>query len=178
MRTVAMLANEAADAVMRGVASPAAIHLAMEKGVNYPRGHWRGPMRWVRLHTRRWRTSPHYGEDRYRISPLLSRRAAWAKLHGEHAPRWRRRQAQALAGRVAAAMWERDDASQALGMRIVRVAPDTPSWRWPSVPTCGHAICHGGFIFVVRSALRTPATAATSTVASAAASIFSPGARG
>ena len=38
MRTVAMLANEAADAVNQGVCSAAGADLAMQKGVNYPRG--------------------------------------------------------------------------------------------------------------------------------------------
>jgi len=77
MRTVAALVNEAADAVVQGVATPAAIDLAMQQGVNYPRG----PLAWadalgaalvcdVLAHL-----AAHYGEDRYRISPLLARRA-------------------------------------------------------------------------------------------------------
>ncbi len=85
MRTVAMLANEAADATMQGVASPAAIDLAMQQGVNYPRG----PLAWadslgascirdVLAHL-----AAHYGEDRYRVSPLLARRAATGgRFHG------------------------------------------------------------------------------------------------
>ncbi|WP_374581503.1 3-hydroxyacyl-CoA dehydrogenase PaaH [Pseudoduganella sp.] len=76
MRTVAMLANEAADAVNQGVCSAQAADLAMQKGVNYPRG----PLAWADLVG-----VPHivsvlenlaasYGEDRYRVSPLLRRR--------------------------------------------------------------------------------------------------------
>lgn len=42
MRTVAMLVNEAADAAQQGIATPADIDLAMQKGVNYPRG----PLAW------------------------------------------------------------------------------------------------------------------------------------
>ena len=38
MRIVAALANEAADAVVQQVAAASAIDLAMQKGVNYPRG--------------------------------------------------------------------------------------------------------------------------------------------
>ncbi|MGD0109618.1 MAG: 3-hydroxyacyl-CoA dehydrogenase, partial [Rhodopila sp.] len=38
MRTVAMLANEAADAVQQGVATANDVDLSMVKGVNYPRG--------------------------------------------------------------------------------------------------------------------------------------------
>ena len=37
-RTLAMLVNEAADAVRLGVATPADVELAMTKGVNYPKG--------------------------------------------------------------------------------------------------------------------------------------------
>jgi 3-hydroxybutyryl-CoA dehydrogenase len=78
MRVVAMLANEAADAVVQGVSDPAAIDLAMQKGVNYPRG----PLAWAdAIGTSAIRDvlanlALHYGEDRYRISPLLARRAA------------------------------------------------------------------------------------------------------
>ncbi|MGH8518815.1 MAG: 3-hydroxyacyl-CoA dehydrogenase, partial [Panacagrimonas sp.] len=42
LRTIAMLVNEAADAVQQGIASAADIDLAMQKGVNYPRG----PLAW------------------------------------------------------------------------------------------------------------------------------------
>jgi 3-hydroxybutyryl-CoA dehydrogenase len=78
MRIVAALANEAADAVVQRVASPGAIDLAMKLGVNYPHG----PLAWgdslgaptvrdVIAHL-----AAHYGEDRYRVSPLVARRAA------------------------------------------------------------------------------------------------------
>ena len=85
LRTVAMLANEAADAVVQGVAVAVAVDLAMEKGVNYPRGPlaWAdaigvGAIRTVILHL-----AAHYGEDRYRLSPLIARRALTGeKLHG------------------------------------------------------------------------------------------------
>ena len=59
--------------------------------------------------------------------------------------------AQALAERVAAIMFERDRASQTLGMRIVRVGPGfaelTMVVRDDMVN--GHAICHGGFVFTL-----------------------------
>ncbi|KAB2921302.1 MAG: 3-hydroxyacyl-CoA dehydrogenase, partial [Dechloromonas sp.] len=75
MRTVAMLANEAADAVNQGVCSEAAADQAMRLGVNYPHG----PLAWadqvgvavirdVLAHL-----GASYGEDRYRISPLIQR---------------------------------------------------------------------------------------------------------
>jgi 3-hydroxybutyryl-CoA dehydrogenase len=78
MRTVAMLANEAADAVNQGVCSVHAVDIAMQKGVNYPRG----PLAWADavglghiaavLH----HLAQAYGEDRYRVSPLLRRKLA------------------------------------------------------------------------------------------------------
>lgn len=78
MRTVAMLANEAADAVTQGIASARDVDLAMRNGVNYPRG----PLAWadaiglphvcaVLRHL-----AAQYGGDRYRTSPLLARRCA------------------------------------------------------------------------------------------------------
>jgi acyl-CoA thioesterase len=59
--------------------------------------------------------------------------------------------AQALAERVAAAMWERDVASQALGMRLSRVAPGHAELAMTVRADMlnGHAICHGGFIFTL-----------------------------
>ena len=78
MRTVAMLANEAADAVNQGVCSAAAVDLAMQKGVNYPRG----PLAWADAIGLRQvlavltHLAAGYGEDRYRVSPLLRRRIA------------------------------------------------------------------------------------------------------
>ncbi|MFN3789032.1 3-hydroxyacyl-CoA dehydrogenase PaaH [Massilia sp.] len=83
MRTVAMLANEAADAVNQGVCSAQAVDIAMQKGVNYPRG----PLAWadsvglehvVAVLTN---LAASYGEDRYRVSPLLRRKIA-ANPHG------------------------------------------------------------------------------------------------
>jgi 3-hydroxybutyryl-CoA dehydrogenase len=75
MRTVAMLANEAADAVNQGVCSEAAADSAMRLGVNYPQG----PLAWadaVGVGTIRdvlANLGASYGEDRYRISPLIQR---------------------------------------------------------------------------------------------------------
>ncbi|MGO0790146.1 3-hydroxyacyl-CoA dehydrogenase [Herbaspirillum seropedicae] len=84
MRTVCMLVNEAADAVNQGVCNAADADMAMRKGVNYPRG----PLAWANeigidtvnqvLH----HLCATYGEDRYRISPLLQRLyASGRKFH-------------------------------------------------------------------------------------------------
>jgi len=45
MRTVAMLANEAFEAVLQGVATETDVDAAMKGGVNYPQG----PVEWARL---------------------------------------------------------------------------------------------------------------------------------
>lgn len=70
---VSMLINEAIDAVHWRVASPQDIELAMQKGVNYPKGllAWgneRGPA--AVLHHLDQRHA-ETGDDRYRASPLL-----------------------------------------------------------------------------------------------------------
>jgi 3-hydroxybutyryl-CoA dehydrogenase len=78
MRTVAMLANEAADAVNQGVCSAQAVDMAMQKGVNYPRG----PLAWAdsvgikHIVAVLSNMAAAYGEDRYRVSPLLRRKLA------------------------------------------------------------------------------------------------------
>jgi 3-hydroxybutyryl-CoA dehydrogenase len=78
MRIVAMLANEAADAVVQGVADADAIDLAMQQGVNYPRGPlaWADAIGAATIRDVLANLATHYGEDRYRISPLIARRAA------------------------------------------------------------------------------------------------------
>lgn len=55
------------------------------------------------------------------------------------------------AEKSAAAMWATDTASQALGMRIDRVAPGeaTLSMAVTANMLNGHGICHGGFIFTL-----------------------------
>jgi 3-hydroxybutyryl-CoA dehydrogenase len=75
-RTVAMLINEAADAVLQGVCTPAGADAAMKLGLNYPAG----PFEWLA----RWSVpgvvavldalDAHYRGERYRTSPWLLRR--------------------------------------------------------------------------------------------------------
>ena len=79
-RTVAMLINEASDAVQQGVCSTDAADAAMKLGVNYPAG----PFEWLRD----WNPDEvsavldaldaHYRGERYRISPWLRRQSAGA----------------------------------------------------------------------------------------------------
>jgi 3-hydroxybutyryl-CoA dehydrogenase len=77
MRTVAMLANEAADAVQQGIASAADVDIAMRKGVNYPRGPlaWADAIGVARVRDVLANLLAHYGDARYRIAPLIARRA-------------------------------------------------------------------------------------------------------
>ena len=77
-RTVAMLVNEAADAVLQGVCTTAGADDAMKLGVNYPAG----PFEWLA----RWSAGEiaalvdaldaQYRGERYRVSPWLRRLAA------------------------------------------------------------------------------------------------------
>lgn len=80
MRTLAMLINEAADAVQQGVCTPAGADTAMKLGVNYPAG----PFEWLAG----WNVQAvvgvlnaldaHYRGERYRVSPWLQQQA-WSQ---------------------------------------------------------------------------------------------------
>jgi 3-hydroxybutyryl-CoA dehydrogenase len=82
-RTVAMLVNEAADAVQQGVCSAEGADLAMKLGVNYPVG----PFEWLA----RWDGQAIVAlidaldaacrGERYRVSPWLRRRFPQAPAH-------------------------------------------------------------------------------------------------
>jgi 3-hydroxybutyryl-CoA dehydrogenase len=74
-RIVAMLINEAVDAVFMRVASADDIDLAMTKGVNYPKGllAWANEIGLDRVLGTLEALQAEYGEDRYRPSPLLRR---------------------------------------------------------------------------------------------------------
>ncbi len=76
-RILAMLINEAADALFWRVAGREAIDLAMTKGVAYPKGllHWGDELGAATVLGRLDQLQQEYGEDRYRASPLLRRLA-------------------------------------------------------------------------------------------------------
>jgi 3-hydroxybutyryl-CoA dehydrogenase len=72
-RTIAMLVNEAADAVQQGVCDEAGADAAMKLGVNYPAGPFEwlafwGPAAVVALLDR---LDHHHRGERYRVSPYL-----------------------------------------------------------------------------------------------------------
>ncbi len=74
-RVVAMLINEAVDALHLGVASREDIDVAMTQGVNYPKGllKWADEIGPAEVLTRLEQLQAEYGEDRYRPSSLLRR---------------------------------------------------------------------------------------------------------
>jgi 3-hydroxybutyryl-CoA dehydrogenase len=74
-RVLAMLVNEAVDAVQMRVASPDDIELAMIKGVSYPKGllAWGDEIGAGEVLATIEALQEEYGEDRYRPSPLLRR---------------------------------------------------------------------------------------------------------
>ncbi len=85
LRTVSMLANEAADAVNQGVCTVAGVNAAMRKGVNYPAGPlaWADEIGVARVRDALLCLAEYYGEDRYRISPLLREHALAGRNFGE-----------------------------------------------------------------------------------------------
>jgi 3-hydroxybutyryl-CoA dehydrogenase len=77
-RILAMLINEAADAVLFRIASARDVDLAMTKGVNYPKGllAWGEELGLDTVLARLEALHSEYGEDRYRPSALLRRMVA------------------------------------------------------------------------------------------------------
>lgn len=75
-RVVAMLVNEAVDALHLRVARARDLELAMTRGVNYPQGllAWGDAIGPAEILRRLEALQSEYGEDRYRPSPLLRRR--------------------------------------------------------------------------------------------------------
>jgi 3-hydroxybutyryl-CoA dehydrogenase len=82
MRTVAMLANEASDAVYQGVCDASAVDTAMRLGVNYPCGplEWANTLGLEKVSTVLRHLADTYGEDRYRTSPLIQQQVFAQKV--------------------------------------------------------------------------------------------------
>ncbi len=85
-RVLAMLINEAVDALALGVASADDLELAMTKGVNYPRGllAWADALGAARVLAWLDALYDEYHEDRYRASPLLRKMARTNQLFLPH----------------------------------------------------------------------------------------------
>lgn len=80
-RIVAMLINEAADALHLNIASRDDLDLAMTKGVNYPKGllKWADEIGLSKCVSRLDDLFEEYHETRYRCSPMLRRMAKWGR---------------------------------------------------------------------------------------------------
>jgi 3-hydroxybutyryl-CoA dehydrogenase len=80
-RIIAMLINEAADALYLNIGSKEDIDLAMTKGVNYPKGllKWADEIGAKTIYQELEQLHTDYGDDRYRPSILLKRMAAEGK---------------------------------------------------------------------------------------------------
>ena len=76
-RILSMLINEAADALFLNIATKEDIDLAMQKGVNYPKGLllWADELGLDNVLNQLEDLQTEYGEDRYRPSPLIKRMA-------------------------------------------------------------------------------------------------------
>jgi 3-hydroxybutyryl-CoA dehydrogenase len=74
-RTLAMLVNEAADAVLQGVCTLEGANAAMKLGVNYPAGpfDWLDRMGRARVVAVLHALDACYRGERYRVSPWLQR---------------------------------------------------------------------------------------------------------
>ena len=85
-RTLAMLINEASDAVLQGVCSDTGADTAMKLGLNYPQGPFEWLAAWDAQQVAQVidHLDAHYRGERYRVSPLLRARAQIARLY--HAP--------------------------------------------------------------------------------------------
>ncbi|MDR6517203.1 3-hydroxyacyl-CoA dehydrogenase NAD-binding domain-containing protein [Chryseobacterium camelliae] len=73
MRIISMLINEAVEAKRLGVASDQDLELAMQKGVNYPKGllAWGEEIGYAKISGTLQDLYEEYQEERYRQSPLL-----------------------------------------------------------------------------------------------------------
>lgn len=73
LRIISMLINEAVEAKRLGIASDEAIELAMQKGVNYPKGllAWGKEIGFDKISEKLQNLYEEYQEERYRQSPLL-----------------------------------------------------------------------------------------------------------
>jgi 3-hydroxybutyryl-CoA dehydrogenase len=84
-RIVAMLINEAAEALRLGLATREDLDLAMTRGVNYPKGllAWADELGPSTVLQRLEALFAEYGEDRYRPSPMLRRLVRSRKRFGD-----------------------------------------------------------------------------------------------
>jgi 3-hydroxybutyryl-CoA dehydrogenase len=77
-RILAMLINEAADALFLNIATREDLEIAMTKGVNYPKGlmAWGDEIGWANILQQLDDLYHYYHEDRYRASPWIRNKVA------------------------------------------------------------------------------------------------------
>lgn len=77
-RILAMLINEAADALFLNIATREDLEIAMTKGVNYPKGlmAWGDELGWANILHQLDELYHYYHEDRYRASPWIRNKVA------------------------------------------------------------------------------------------------------
>ncbi|MGZ5273011.1 MAG: 3-hydroxyacyl-CoA dehydrogenase NAD-binding domain-containing protein [Kaistella sp.] len=75
MRIISMLINEAVEAKRLGIANDEDLELAMQKGVNYPKGllEWGFEIGYSQISATLQKLYTEYQEERYRQSPLLKK---------------------------------------------------------------------------------------------------------
>jgi len=75
MRIISMLINEAVEAKRLGIANDEDLELAMQKGVNYPKGllEWGFEIGYGQISATLQKLYTEYQEERYRQSPLLKK---------------------------------------------------------------------------------------------------------
>ncbi|SFJ01465.1 3-hydroxybutyryl-CoA dehydrogenase [Kaistella treverensis] len=75
MRIISMLVNEAVEAKRLGIANDADLELAMQKGVNYPKGllAWGKEIGYQKISETLQNLYEEYQEERYKQSPLLKK---------------------------------------------------------------------------------------------------------
>ncbi len=75
IRIISMLVNEAVEAKRLGIANDEDIELAMQKGVNYPKGllNWGKEIGYKTISETLQNLYNEYQEERYRQSPLLDK---------------------------------------------------------------------------------------------------------
>jgi len=82
-RILAMLINEAADALFLNIATREDLEIAMTKGVNYPKGllAWGDEIGWSNILQQLDELYHYYHEDRYRASPWIRNKVAESSTH-------------------------------------------------------------------------------------------------
>ena len=138
-RTVAMIANQALDALQKKGRQRARHRYrhALRGQLSCGPIAWGERLGWQRLLTLLENLQRHYGEERYRPCSLLRQRALLRVAMSHNA--WHN----------ARAMYERDACAQAMGMDIIDMGEGYAVVTMTITPQMlnGHKTCHGGQLF-------------------------------